>query len=133
VTGTIHRLVHGTMQTFLTQLWGTPGCQVLNTAYIERLNGTFRSCRAALGRRTRRSARRVATVVGGMYVGARSLTSVRHIRASPRIMGVGRPQRWRRVSPTMSGRSASFCTIGCRPRAENHPDGGGGDRRRFRR
>lgn len=68
VTGTIHRLVHGTVPTFLTQLWSTPGCQVLNTAYIERLNGTFRGCLAALGRRTRRSARRVATVVGGMYL-----------------------------------------------------------------
>jgi transposase-like protein len=68
VTGTLHRLVHGTVPTFLTQLWSTPGCQVLNTAYIERLNGTFRSCLAALGRRTRRSARRAATVVGGMYL-----------------------------------------------------------------
>jgi transposase-like protein len=68
VTGTVHRLVHGTVQTFLTLLWSTPGCQALNTAYIERLNGTFRSCLASLGRRTRRSARRVATVVGGMYV-----------------------------------------------------------------
>jgi len=55
VTGTIHRLVHGTVQTFLTLLWSTPGCQVLNTAYIERLNGTFRSCLASLGRRTRLS------------------------------------------------------------------------------
>lgn len=68
VTGTVHRLVHGTVQTFLTLLWSTPGCQVRNTAYIERLNGTFRSCLAALGRRTRRSARRVATVVSGMYL-----------------------------------------------------------------
>ena len=58
VTGTIHRLVHGLVPTFLTLLWSTPGCQVLNTAYIERLNGTFRSCLAALGRRTRRAARR---------------------------------------------------------------------------
>jgi transposase-like protein len=68
VSGTCHRLVQGSAQTFLTLLWSTPGCQVLNTAYIERLNGTFRSCLAALGRRTRRSARRAATVVGGMYL-----------------------------------------------------------------
>ena len=68
VTGTIHRLVHGTVEGFLTLLWSAPGCQVLNTAYIERLNGTFRSCLAALGRRTRRSARRVTTVVRGMYL-----------------------------------------------------------------
>ena len=68
VTGTRHRLIHGSVRLFLTLLWSTPGCQVLNTAYIERLNGTFRSCLASLGRRTRRSARRLATVVGGMYL-----------------------------------------------------------------
>jgi transposase-like protein len=68
VTGTRHRLVHGSVQGFLTLLWSTPGCQVLNTAYIERLNGTFRSCLASLGRRTRRSARRGTTVVRGMYL-----------------------------------------------------------------
>lgn len=68
VTGTIHRLVHGSVRLFLTLLWSTPGCQVLNTAYIERLNGTFRSRLAVLGRRTRHSARRVATVARGMYL-----------------------------------------------------------------
>jgi transposase-like protein len=68
VTGTIHRLVQGSVQVFLTLLWSTPGCQVLNTAYIERLNGTFRSRLALLGRRTRCSARRAATVAGGMYL-----------------------------------------------------------------
>lgn len=68
VTGTVHRLIHGSVRLFLTLLWSTPGCQVLNTAYIERLNGTFRSRLALLGRRTRRSARRTATVVRGMYL-----------------------------------------------------------------
>jgi transposase-like protein len=43
VTGTLHRLVVGSVELFLTLLWSTPQCQVLNTAYIERLNGTFRS------------------------------------------------------------------------------------------
>ena len=68
VTGTVHRLIHGSVRLFLTLLWSTPGCQVLNTAYIERLNGTFRSRLAVLGRRTRRSARRPATVAKGMYL-----------------------------------------------------------------
>lgn len=68
VTGTLHRLVHGSVQVFLTLLWSTPGCQVLNTAYIERLNGTFRSRLAVLGRRTRCSARRATTVARGMYL-----------------------------------------------------------------
>lgn len=68
VTGSIHRLVQGSVQVFLTLLWSTPGCQVLNTAYIERLNGTFRSRLAVLGRRTRCSARRAATLARGMYL-----------------------------------------------------------------
>jgi hypothetical protein len=68
VTGTVHRLVHGSTCLFLTLLWSIPGCQVLNMAYIERLNGTFRSCLAVLGRRTRRSARNLATVARGMYL-----------------------------------------------------------------
>lgn len=68
VKGTIHRLVHGSVEVFLTLLWSTPGCQVLNTAFIERLNGTFRSRLAVLGRRTRCSARRAATVTRGMYL-----------------------------------------------------------------
>jgi transposase-like protein len=68
VTGTIHRLIQGSVRLFLTLLWSTPGCQVLNTAFIERLNGTFRSRLAVFGRRTRVAARRVSTVEGGMYL-----------------------------------------------------------------
>jgi transposase-like protein len=68
VTGTLHRLVHGSTRLFLTLLWSTPGCEVLNTAYIERLNATFRERLAFLARRTRRSARRLATVTEGMYL-----------------------------------------------------------------
>ena len=41
---------------------------MLNTAFIERLNGTFRSRLAVLGRRTRCAARRATTVTRGMYL-----------------------------------------------------------------
>jgi transposase-like protein len=68
VTGALHRLVHGSVRLFLTLLWSTPQCQVLNTAFIERLNGTFRSHLAVFGRRTRVLARRLATVEGRMYL-----------------------------------------------------------------
>jgi hypothetical protein len=68
VTGTIHRLAHGSVRMFLTLLWSTPQCQVLNTAFIERLNGIFRSRLAVFGRRTRGPARRAATVERGMYL-----------------------------------------------------------------
>jgi hypothetical protein len=39
VTGTLERLVHGSVRMFLTLLWSTKGCQVLNTAFIERPKG----------------------------------------------------------------------------------------------
>ncbi len=68
VTGCVHRLVHGSAAQFLTLLWSTPGCEVLNTAFIERIGGTFRSRLAIFARRTRRPARRVATVEGGLYL-----------------------------------------------------------------
>ncbi len=68
VTGAIHRLGHGSVRMFLTLLWSTPGCQVLNTAFIERLNGTFRSRLAVFGRRTRVPAGRGTTVERGMYL-----------------------------------------------------------------
>lgn len=68
MTGTIHRLAHGSGRMFLTLLWSTPGCQVLNTAFIERGHGTFRSRLAVFGRRTRGPARRSVTVERGRYV-----------------------------------------------------------------
>jgi hypothetical protein len=68
VTGTLHRLVHSSTRLFLTMLWSTPGCEVLNKAYSERLNETFRERLAFLARRTRRLARRLAPVTEGMYL-----------------------------------------------------------------
>src|SRR4029079_2971245 len=68
VSGTLHRLELGSVEVFLTQLWSTPGCPLLNTAFIERLNGTFRSRLASLGRRTRCAARRTVSVERGMYL-----------------------------------------------------------------
>jgi transposase-like protein len=44
------------------------GAGGINTAFIERLNATFRQCFAALSRRTRHLARTAATLVHGMYL-----------------------------------------------------------------
>jgi transposase-like protein len=68
VSGTRHWLVHGTVRQYLTLLWRTPGSQVLNTAFIERLNATFRSRLAPFGRRTRCLARRTQTVERSLYL-----------------------------------------------------------------
>lgn len=89
VTGTVHRLVQGSVRSFLTLLWSTPQCQVLNTAFIERLNGTFRSRLAILGRRTRCAARRAATVTRGMYL-VGSVYNFCSVHASLRLDNGGR-------------------------------------------
>ena len=68
VVGVTRRLRQGTgalMQRLITQ---TPGCQVLNTAYIERLNGTFRARLAPLARRTHHLVHRKELLHAGMYL-----------------------------------------------------------------
>ena len=66
--GMVSRLVRGTGAGVRRGLRATAGCQVVSTAYIERLNGTFRSRLACLARRTRGLARQQATVEHGMYL-----------------------------------------------------------------
>ena len=67
VVGVTHWIAQGTAIAATVLLQRT-GSQVLNTAYIERLNGTFRERLAELGRRTRHLLRRQATLEAGMYL-----------------------------------------------------------------
>ncbi len=66
--GMVSRLVRGTGAAVVRGLRVTAGCQVVSTAYIERLNGTFRARLACLARRTRGLARQQATLEHGMYL-----------------------------------------------------------------
>jgi transposase-like protein len=66
--GMVSRLVSGRGRLVGALLRATPGCLVANTAYIERLNGTFRARLACLARRTRGLARQQRTVEQGMYL-----------------------------------------------------------------
>lgn len=62
------RIVQGSrslIQDIITSSQGSNG--VLNTAYIERLNATFRSALTCLVRRTRALARKVETIEAGVY------------------------------------------------------------------
>jgi transposase-like protein len=68
VVGVTRRLVQGTSATALRLLAQTPGCRVLNTAYIERLNGTFRARLAPLARRTHHLVHRKELLHAGMYL-----------------------------------------------------------------
>jgi transposase-like protein len=68
VVGVTRRLVQGTSTMAWRLLVQTPGCLVLNTAYIERLNGTFRARLAPLARRTHHLVHRKELLHGGMYL-----------------------------------------------------------------
>lgn len=64
----VRRLKQGTWAVAEALLQQTQGGGVLNTAYIERLNATFRARLALLVRRTRGSARRHNRLQAGMYL-----------------------------------------------------------------
>jgi transposase-like protein len=68
VVGVTRRLRQGRSATAEQLLAQTPGCQVLNTAYMERLNGTFRARLAPLARRTHHLVHRKELLHAGMYL-----------------------------------------------------------------
>jgi transposase-like protein len=68
VVGVVQRVVQGSATLAKALIRRTQGGGVLNTAYIERLNGTFRARLAVLVRRTRGAARRQARLHAGMYL-----------------------------------------------------------------
>ena len=68
VVGVTRRLRHGSSALADRLLAQTPGCQVLNTAYMERLNGTFRARLAPLARRTHHLVHRKEVLHRGMYL-----------------------------------------------------------------
>ena len=68
VVGIQRRLVQGTAAQVQALLQRTQGGGTINTAYIERLNATFRACIFALARRGRALVRQTATLHASMYL-----------------------------------------------------------------
>lgn len=62
------RMAHGMLSQAEDLLQASCGGEVLNTAFIERLNATFRQRLASLTRRTRSAARRLKALETGMYL-----------------------------------------------------------------
>ena len=62
------RIVQGAQELVERLITKTQGQGVINTAFIERLNATFRQRLHALTRRTRTLAQRAETLVAGMYL-----------------------------------------------------------------
>lgn len=62
------RMAHGVVERAEGLLASSRGGEVLNTAFIERLNGTFRERLASLTRKSRHAAARVQALHTGMYL-----------------------------------------------------------------
>jgi transposase-like protein/IS1 family transposase len=62
------RMAHGLFSHAEQLLLGSRGGTVLNTAFIERLNGTFRERLASLTRKSRHAAHRLRALETGMYL-----------------------------------------------------------------
>jgi IS1 family transposase len=68
LAGVVRRVVQGTAEQVEAVRRASQGDGVINTAFIERLNATFRSGLAALVRRTRALARKPETLERGMFL-----------------------------------------------------------------
>ena len=67
VTHITRQMAHGILERATTLLTTSHGGAVLNTAFIERFNGTMRERLASLTRKCRHAARRMAALHTGMY------------------------------------------------------------------
>lgn len=102
VVSVAQRAVVGTLAEITQRVRDTGGGQMLNTAYIERLNATFRSRLAPLVRRGRCLARKDGTLHAGMYLVGTVYNFCRgHDSLRVPVAGPGR-RRWRERTPAMA-------------------------------
>jgi transposase-like protein len=101
VIGIERRIIQGSQAEIDSMLERTQGRGVINTAFIERLNATFRQCLSSLARRTRAIARHSRTLEAGMYlVGSVYNFCTEH--KSLRIEGLIGGHKWMERTPAMA-------------------------------
>ncbi|MBD3252050.1 DDE-type integrase/transposase/recombinase [Candidatus Uhrbacteria bacterium] len=103
VVGIERRIVQGAEQTIQRLVQQTQGGGVINTAYIERLNGTFRSRLAALVRRGRALPRQEASLQAGVYLmGTVYNFCTYHQSLRVELQLPGQRRRWLRRTPAIA-------------------------------
>lgn len=85
-----------------------PEGHVLNTAYIERLNATFRASLCCLGRRTRALARHETTLTQGMYLAGCVYNFCTYHHSLRQEQREGR-RKWRERTPAMAAGLTDTC------------------------
>lgn len=108
VVGVARQIYPGTGAAVAAVIKATQGLGDINTAYIERLNGTFRSCLSSLARRTRALSRTGASLQAGAYlVGTVYNFCTEH--QSLRLPGLVGGHKWRGRTPAMAAGLTTHC------------------------
>jgi transposase-like protein len=102
MVGVVHRVVRGTAQAIAEVLSRTRTGTVINTAYIERLNATFRSALAPLVRRGRAIAHLQGTLTAGMYLVGCAYNFCWCHRSLRWRAGAGASRQWLERTPAMA-------------------------------
>src|SRR3989440_9424430 len=101
LTAVIRQMSHGLLGEAMHLLQRSGGGQVLNTSYIETLNGTMRERLATLTRKCRHAAQRLQALESGMYlIGSTYNFCCFHHQLSTRV--AGEAQRLLRQTPAMA-------------------------------
>lgn len=101
VVGVVRRVVQGTIAQIVPLLQQTQGGGSINTAYIERLNATFRGRLATLVRKGRSLARQTPTLYHSMYL-LGSVYNFCNYHQSLRLPGVIGGHKWLPRTPAMA-------------------------------
>jgi transposase-like protein len=105
VIGVVRRIVQGTEEQVRHLLKSSQSGGMINTAYIERLNGTFRQRMATLIRRGRALARHPETLHGSMYLIGTVYNFCTHHRSLRVAISLPRNRRhWVHRTPAMAAR-----------------------------
>jgi transposase-like protein len=109
VQSVTRRVVFGSTEAVKQVLTTTSGgTHQINTAYIERLNATFRACWAPLARRTRALAQQIPQLTAGMYL-VGTVYNFCWEHESLRVRRVGPGRKWVQRTPAMAAGLTDHC------------------------
>lgn len=109
VISATQRVVQGTADAIAAVLAATGTGHGIHTAYIERLNATFRSALAPLVRRGRAIAHKIDTLAAGMYL-VGSAYNFCWAHASLRVLApIGAGRKWQERTPAMAAGLTDHC------------------------
>ncbi len=109
VVGVMHHVVRGTPEAITAVLTKTGGGTSINTAYIERLNATFRSALAPLVRRGRALAHKEAVLTAGMYLVGCAYDFCWYHDSLRLAAPENAPRKWQERTPAMAAGLTDHC------------------------